>query len=173
MNDTLKLVPPNVVQLSNRTVAEAEIVAALEAAEGSIADAAASLGVKRHVLASAISRSEYLRAVHMDFLEAGIDAAQRVVFTAVKQGRLEAATFVLSTVGKERGFSTKQELKLSKAEPRFKDMSEAELTEFIQSNKDTLAELLGGPQGATALLPTPDIGGASGAPSSAGAPSSE
>jgi hypothetical protein len=83
------------VKLGDLTVTEIDIVRALEATEGSIADAAEVLGVKRYVLASTIGGNEYLRNIHMDFLEAGIDAAQRVVFAAVKAGKLEAATFLL------------------------------------------------------------------------------
>lgn len=130
------------VRLGDLTVSEIDIVNALEEKEGSIAEAAEALGVKRHVLASAISSNEYLRNIHMDFLEAGIDAAQRVVFAAVKAGKLDAATFVLSTLGKDRGFSTKQELTLKKGGPDFNAMDEEALKAFILSDPDMVKALL-------------------------------
>lgn len=139
-NSAAKLTP-RLVTLGDSAWPEADIVRALEVAEGSIADAATALGVKRHILATAISRNEYLRNVHIDFLEAGIDAAQKIVFDAVKQGNLTAATFVLSTIGKDRGFSTKQELTLRKAE-RADDMSDDELTAIIRSSPELMKRLI-------------------------------
>ena len=108
------------------TRTNSEIAAALEKANGNLSEAAAHLGIKRHVLAGHVERVEALRLYHLDFLEKAIDKAQSNVFKAVENGDYGASQFLLTTLGKDRGFSTKQEMTLAKTVD-LNDLSEEQL----------------------------------------------
>jgi hypothetical protein len=127
---------PQLVLVGEAHIPQAEIIAALEAAKGNLSEAAEALGVRRHNLARVITGDSELRSIHMDCLERHIDAAQSVVFKAVEQGNYVAATFVLSTIGKEAGWSTKQELTLRTKEPNLNDLNEVELMDRVKMLTD-------------------------------------
>lgn len=132
------------------TIRREGVLAALLRSSGSIADAAALLGVRRHELATRISRDPELRQYHMDFVESAIDKAQQNVFQAVANGDYAASQFVLTTLGKGRGFSTKQELSLVKEEA-LSELSEAELEEKLRRAQERLTALLDKPNSPKAI----------------------
>ena len=132
----------DLVELDDREFTKTDIVEALFSVEGNLSAAAKILGVRRNKLASFINNNRELRAIHMDFMEAMIDAAQDVVFTAVKDGDYDAAAFVLTTLGKDRGYSSKQEF-LVKKEVHVKDMDLEELSSRKHELLETLAKKLG------------------------------
>lgn len=127
----------NILIVDSKTLTESEIAAALEKCDGNLSEAAEHLGIKRHVLAKHVQHVEALRLYHLDFLEKAIDKAQSNVFKAVESGDYGASQFLLTTLGKDRGFSTKQEMTLVKSV----DLTELS-DEELDSRIDELAEAL-------------------------------
>lgn len=87
-------------------VSIAEIIEALEEAEGNVAAAARKLEVKRAYLKARIDKEPQLILMLDDMREEIKDDAQSNMFKAVKAGDRGASQFVLSTLGRDRGFST-------------------------------------------------------------------
>jgi hypothetical protein len=111
-----------------------QIIAALEQAEGILVDAATLLGIKRYELEDRLNDDPYLNRIHLSIVEGMIDGAQKNIFTAVKAGNYAASVFVLTTLAKERGYSTKAELSLKTVGKSFDDMSEKELLDFLEQS---------------------------------------
>lgn len=112
------------VQLTQQDIANA-----LEEVDGNLAKAAALLGVRRGKLVTAISRDTDLRELHEDYLERAIDNAQANVFEAVEAKNYQASCFLLSTLGKDRGYSTKSELTLKARVIPLEELTDSELDE--------------------------------------------
>jgi hypothetical protein len=82
---------------------------ALVACDGNISAAARSLGVKRSKFKERIDRTPELVKLLEDLREEVIDDAESNMFSAAKKGDLGAAKFVLTTIGKARGYVTRVE----------------------------------------------------------------
>lgn len=115
----------DIIVIGDKQLTVQDIANALYEVNGNLAKAAEILGVRRGKLFTAINRHSDLRELHEDFLEAAIDNAQANVFEAVEAKNYAASCFLLSTLGKERGYSTKQELTVKKAE--VEELSDEEL----------------------------------------------
>jgi hypothetical protein len=81
-----------------------QVAAKLTEAMGNIAAVARAFGVSRQAVAAFISRRPSLQAILQEARETMIDHAESAVFAAVLNGDLSAAKYVLSTVGKGRGW---------------------------------------------------------------------
>jgi Bacterial regulatory protein, Fis family len=117
----------NITVIEGKTLFNSDIVAALESARGILSKAAEALGIRRHQLEQALDADRYLHRILMDQINTMIDKAQENVMTAIDAGKYDASIFVLQTLGKEKGYSTKSELTLTKIERPMEDMSIEEL----------------------------------------------
>lgn len=122
----------NLVVVEGRTITSCQIIAALEESEGILGEAAKLLGIKRYELEDALNADQNLNRIHLSIVEGMIDIAQRNVFSAVKDGNYAASIFILQTLAKERGYSTKSELSLKSVGKTFDDMTEEELLHFLE-----------------------------------------
>jgi hypothetical protein len=87
----------------------AEIETALLEAEGNVAAAARALEMRRTHLKEKIDKSAYLTTVLNDLREELLDTAEDNKFKAVRAGDQQASSFVLMTLGKNRGYSQRLE----------------------------------------------------------------
>lgn len=130
----------NLVVIEGRTITNSEIIDALEYKEGCIVEAAEHLGIKRYDLEDALNADPFLNKVYINIIEGFVDLAQKNVFQAVKGGNANLSIWLLERIGKERGYSTKAELTLVKAERSLEDMSEEELDERILEGAKRIEE---------------------------------
>lgn len=86
-----------------------DVAAALVRSEGNISKAARDLSIRRSSLKTRIDTHPELQVLLMDLRDEIIDVAEDNVFKDVKAGDGGASRFVLSTIGKERGWVTRQE----------------------------------------------------------------
>jgi hypothetical protein len=119
--------------IGDRTLTQEEIVTALEFAQGCVIEAAEFLGIKRWQLSDILNGDKHLNRVCIDILESYVDLAQKNVFKAVKDGHYNPSIWLLERLGKERGFSTKTELTLVKAEDTVSEKSDEELEDSLTS----------------------------------------
>lgn len=89
---------------------EEDIAAALIKAHGSIADAGVVLRRSRTELARMISKSAYLSSMQVELLDSSLDRIEALQITRALSGDVQAGQFILRTLGKDRGFSTRQDL---------------------------------------------------------------
>lgn len=82
---------------------------ALIDARGNVSAVARDLKRSRSVIKQHIDKSVELTALVAELRETIIDTAEDNIFLAVETGDLEASKFILRTVGKDRGYSTKVE----------------------------------------------------------------
>ncbi len=106
---------------------------AIVASHGILAAAARRLGVSRVAVHKAVNKHPTLKAVVDDSRAEIIDLAEVKLFAAVNAGHLPAVMFVLSTIGKNRGYVTRQELDAPALTARdFEAMSDDELEEHAR-----------------------------------------
>lgn len=97
--------------MNNPTVTDEEIGEALFDMNGNFTAVCIKLSkggkrpVTRSYLKDRISNSPLLIEVLDDIRESALDAAERNVFEAVRAGRIEESKFVLTTLGRERGYT--------------------------------------------------------------------
>jgi hypothetical protein len=127
--------------VEGKTLTVDDFAEALHEARGNLSQAAEALGIKRHQLARHVEHVDYLRAIHLDWIERAIDRAQSNVFLAVESGDYAASTFILTTLGKERGYSTKQEMQLVKSVD-INELSEEELVAQLEQLQGELQAAL-------------------------------
>ena len=89
---------------------EQEVIQAVEHTGGLISEIARRLNC--HWQTAKTYVEQYPQAVEMLKSEKQtlIDAAENVIFQAVKNGDIQAAKFVLMTLGKNRGYTERQEV---------------------------------------------------------------
>ena len=98
---------------TNMVVNEKTVAAALKKAGGVQTHAAEMLGISQSAVSQRVTRSEYLREVYNDIRNEMLDLAETVLFKKIKAENLTAVIFFLKCLGKERGYSEKQELEVS------------------------------------------------------------
>jgi hypothetical protein len=86
-------------------VSDADIYEQLAASDGNQSKAARELGVSRRYLHGRIEKSATLVALLQDMQEEILDTAENNVFADVRKNDPTANRFVLSTLGKSRGWS--------------------------------------------------------------------
>lgn len=89
---------------------EKDVVMALKASEGNISKAAALLGVGRTSVARFVQQNPDLHSVLDEYTETIIDVAEDVLKEQVKEGDGAQVRFLLNTKGKNRGYTTRQEM---------------------------------------------------------------
>jgi len=87
-----------------------QVIDAIVQARGLKKPAAAALHCTRYTVTRYIQRYPAVRAAYEDALEATIDLAQSRLIALVEKDHWKAIHFILSTLGKSRGFTTRQEV---------------------------------------------------------------
>lgn len=95
---------------SNRHYTNEEIYDALRAANGNFMAAATALGCNRQVIKKRVEETPMLIDLVADFKDGVLDQAETNIYSAVLAGDQAASKFVLTTIGKERGFITRNEM---------------------------------------------------------------
>jgi hypothetical protein len=83
---------------------------ALVQAGGVVAHAARTLGVNRRTISRWMQKDPALRELVEEQRELLVDEAENVIAQAVNAGDVKAAQFVLSRLGKNRGWSERREI---------------------------------------------------------------
>lgn len=81
-----------------------DIYSALVEARGNRSEAARNLGIRRPILSAKIDANPTLLALCQDLRESITDKAETNIFNEVERGDQSASRFVLSTLGKDRGY---------------------------------------------------------------------
>ena len=89
---------------------QADMIAALIQNKGLQAYAADQLHCSRRTVYRYIKRYPAVQEAYEDALQASLDVAQKKLMDLVEHGDWRAIRFVLSTLGKDRGFTTRQEI---------------------------------------------------------------
>lgn len=84
-----------------------EIETALRLARGSISDAAELLKLERPILARKVQATPSLEKVMRDIREQKLDDAEKALDALVLEKNPTAVTFMLKTLGRDRGYSDK------------------------------------------------------------------
>ncbi len=82
---------------------------ALKACDGNISAAARLLGVRRSKFKERVDRTPSLVLLLSELKDEVVDAAEGNFFKAAKSGDLIASKFILTTIGKDRGYVTRVE----------------------------------------------------------------
>ena len=91
---------------------DSQLAEALHLSGGDITAAAASLHCERQTIYNRISKNVKLQQVLDDEREAALDLAESELMKLVKAGEFPAIKFFLSTKGRNRGSTEKQEVSL-------------------------------------------------------------
>lgn len=92
-------------------VTDEQIEAALWAEDGLITHAATRLGISRVSLRERLAkRKEHFDAILSEAREAVVDSAERCVKDKIADGDLQAAQFMLRTIGRKRGYGERTEI---------------------------------------------------------------
>lgn len=94
-----------------------QIIEAVRASSGILADAARMLGCHRATMHSYVNRYSTVRAAVEEEREVLIDLCESKLVEAVKRGDMQAVYFTLKTIGKDRGYSERTELTGKDSEP--------------------------------------------------------
>lgn len=111
----------------------AEVITAIERARGIKAVAAKILGCSRVTVDSYAKRYVTVAQACQQARETLIDVAEGQLVKAVDGGEWPAVRYVLATLGKERGYSERQEITGAKGKPLVKEraLTDAELEEAM------------------------------------------
>jgi hypothetical protein len=88
----------------------AQIIKAIKDSRGLIAVAARKLGVSRRTIYNRMEKSEEIREALDEARDFVLDVGQAKLYQAVEQGESWAVQYLLNTLGKSRGFTTRQEV---------------------------------------------------------------
>jgi len=87
-----------------------QIIDALTQARGLKSPAARALGCSRHTISRYIERYPAVRQAYEDALEESLDVAQSKLMILVDREEWRAIRYILSTLGKHRGFTERHEI---------------------------------------------------------------
>lgn len=96
--------------MAQKRLTNAQIIAALKAKAGNIAEVARALGVDRSTIYKRIEDSTELQQVCTDARERLADIAETMLLKRVTDGDTTAIIFALKTQGKKRGYVEKLEI---------------------------------------------------------------
>lgn len=101
---------------------DGDIYNALVQTNGHFAQAGRMIGLTRAEVAARVNAVPLLRALCDDIRETLVDDAEAVMIRDVTSGDQSAARFVLERMGKERGWTTKQEVSVEPIEIIVRDI---------------------------------------------------
>jgi len=99
-------------KIANDKPGEKEIIAAIKGSAGIVSTIARRLDVVWHTAESYIQKYPKALEAFSAEREGVLDMAEAAIFTAIKQGDTGSAKWILSTIGRKRGFTEKQEIGL-------------------------------------------------------------
>lgn len=99
---------PRMASISDYHLAEIELFLIEEL--GNISACAKRMQVTRSALADKIARTPELQRAKGDLVQSVLDKAEKNIFSDVEAGDQTASKFVLQTIGKDRGYTTKSEV---------------------------------------------------------------
>lgn len=105
--------PPEKIPKTIRMRPESEVIAQLKKSIGNVSHAARALGMSRAKLAERIARHPELREIVNDARQTMVDDAENALHASVINKEGWAVTFVLKTLGRDRGYVEKQEVEHS------------------------------------------------------------
>ena len=91
-------------------VSDEDLAKALIKYGGNISATARSFNKRRRYVSERIDMSEYLQSLKDDLRAEVIDYAEQNYVVKVMEGDMAASAFVLTTLGKDRGYTTRSEL---------------------------------------------------------------
>ena len=92
---------------------ESEVIAQLKKSMGNVSHAARALGMTRTRLCARIAEHPELREIVTDARQTMVDDAENALHASVISKEGWAVTFVLKTIGRDRGYVEKQEVEHS------------------------------------------------------------
>ena len=98
------------VVMATEKFTTAEVIEALERFQGIKALAAEALGCDRHTVDNYIKRHPTVALAYDDLRETMVDRAERGLLKLLVAEDWQAIKYVLSTLGKDRGYSERQEI---------------------------------------------------------------
>jgi hypothetical protein len=104
-----KPIPKTPIDKSN----EKKTLAAIKNSAGIISSIAKRLDVDWHTAESYIQKYPSTLAAFADEREGILDMAEATILTAIKSGDTGSAKWILSTIGRKRGYTEKQEIEHS------------------------------------------------------------
>lgn len=104
-----------------RAVSPADVYSAMIEHAGNVGAVCAALDVRRKTITDMLSRIPAIKVLKTELVENVLDKAEDNVFKGVLQGDRGDSKFILSTLGKERGYSTKVENTPDVINIQFKD----------------------------------------------------
>ena len=113
---------------------EKKVIGTLTAARGNVSLASEKLGVNRRTIHRHMKKNPALRQVVEDCREQVLDRAEENIFEAAEKGDLAACRFILSTLGKARGYSTRKEIE----PPRVRTLEELPSNELLAFRQERL-----------------------------------
>lgn len=91
-----------------KTYTHQEVLDAIEASEGIVADAARTLGCCRQTVYTYINDSEDLRDALSNARETALDDLEATAFRLARKGNVKLLMFILSRLGRDRGWGQKE-----------------------------------------------------------------
>ena len=110
---------------------EEKVIDALTQSRGCVTRAAQIVGVHRRTVTRWLAANPKLREIVEDSRDQLIDTAEHNLFEAAEKGDLAACRFILTTLGKARGYSTRKEIEPPR-ERSVEELSSKELLAFRQ-----------------------------------------
>lgn len=105
------------VQMANQKLTKKRVLNAIARTGGVLAAVASNLGVARQTVYDFMERNPDVKDQLTQERESIIDMAESKLFKAVQQGDSWAIKTVLSTIGKDRGYTEKKELDIKDNTP--------------------------------------------------------
>lgn len=130
------------------TYTDAEVASFLVEELGNVTATAKRMGISRRALKDRLDRRPELKELGTDLIDEIVDTAQHNIFKSVVAGDLGESRFILTTLGKDRGFATRVETN--------KDPIQVNVRTFSQPNSTPADNSPSGRSGivATELDPT-------------------
>ena len=113
---------------------EKKVIEMLTATHGNVSLASQKLGVNRRTIHRHMKKNPALRQVVEDCREQVLDRAEENIFEAAEKGDLAACRFILTTLGKARGYSTRKEIE----QPRVRSVEELSSNELLAFRQERL-----------------------------------
>jgi hypothetical protein len=107
---------PRIKKKAPKITTDKDVKTVMEAIKGSagiVSTIAKRMGVEWHTANERIQRYPEALAAFADEREGILDMAEATIFTAIKSGDTGSAKWILSTIGRKRGFTEKQEIEIS------------------------------------------------------------
>lgn len=92
---------------------EKKTLEAIKGSSGIISNIARKLGLSWHATEDRIKKYPSTLKAFQDEREGILDAAESTIVTAINNGDTGSAKWLLSTIGRKRGFTEKQEIELT------------------------------------------------------------